>query len=335
VMSLSDSAVKCIGDHNGEIFVNAAGGTPPYNYSATQDGVNFVYATDGVIVGLATGFYTVLIDDNNGCTLTDTTTVPNAVPDIYILTEDSTSCYGIQYTDGAIHVNGTVMQNSPYQYALDGSTSQYSGDFYNLGAGTYQLTLTNRHGCVTDTTTTIFEPANGIAEILPADTTITLGESIQLFSSLSPYNTASITSYSWVPSTGLSCADCPAPVVMSYAHINEYTLTITYNNSCTASASARVIVIGTTPLFIPNSFSPNGDGNNDIFLIYGENIKTVSLKVFNRWGEKVFDSGSQFIGWDGTYKGKVQDPGVFVYEAQITFLDNTQTLRTGSVTLIR
>jgi gliding motility-associated-like protein len=72
-----------------------------------------------------------------------------------------------------------------------------------------------------------------------------------------------------------------------------------------------------------------------LFLIYGESIKTVSLKIFNRWGEKVFDSQNQFLGWDGTYKGQPQAPGVYVYEAQITFLDNTQTLRTGSITLIR
>ena len=72
-----------------------------------------------------------------------------------------------------------------------------------------------------------------------------------------------------------------------------------------------------------------------MFLIYGESIKTVNLKIFNRWGEKVFDSESQFLGWDGNYKGLPQMTGVYVYEAQITFLDNTQTLRTGSITLIR
>ena len=134
---------------------------------------------------------------------------------------------------------------------------------------------------------------------------------------------------------GLSCSDCPNPVVSSYSHINNYKLTITYNNGCLASDSARVLVIGTPRVFVPNSFSPNGDGNNDLFLIYGENIKTVNLKVFNRWGELVFNSENQFLGWDGNYKGQQQQTGVYVYEAQVTFLDNTQTLRTGSITLLR
>ena len=102
-----------------------------------------------------------------------------------------------------------------------------------------------------------------------------------------------------------------------------------------ASASSRVIVIGMPPVYIPNSFTPNGDGNNDLFLIYGEGIKTVNLKIFNRWGEMVFNSENQFLGWDGNYKGANQPVGVYVYEAQITFLDNRQTLRTGSITLIR
>ena len=138
-----------------------------------------------------------------------------------------------------------------------------------------------------------------------------------------------------MPSTGLSCIDCPNPVVSTYSHINNYTVTITYNKGCTVSAATRIIVVGTPPVFVPNSFTPNGDGNNDLFLVYGESIKTVNLKVFNRWGELVFEGESMFTGWDGTYKGQQQPPGVYVYEARITFLDNSQTLRTGSITLIR
>ncbi len=193
----------------------------------------------------------------------------------------------------------------------------------------------NNFGCVTQLTATVGQPPLGIASIFPGDTSIQLGESIQISAQLSPFSSAAITAYNWSPNAGLSCSDCPDPVVSSYAHINDYIVTITYNNICTATATTRVIVIGTPPVYIPNSFTPNGDGNNDLFLVYGENIKTVGLKVFNRWGEKVFDSNNQFLGWDGTYKGVLQSPGVFVYEAQITFLDDKKSLRTGSITLIK
>lgn len=334
--SVDSTPVKCVGAQNGTITVNVtSGGVPPYNYAATKDLSDYNYTTDSVVQGLDTGYYTVLISDNNGCTLLDTVYVPNAVPDSFMIATDSTSCFGPQYTDGAIHVKGLVGQNSPFQYKTDNSPLQFSGDFYNLAAGNHSIQIVNYNGCVTDTSATIGQPVQGITEVLPHDTTMQLGETIQLFSSFSNYPASSIVSYNWVPSVGLSCVDCPDPVVNSYSHINNYWLTVTYNKGCLSTDSATVIVIGTPQVFIPNSFTPNGDGNNDFFMIYGENIKTVGLKIFDRWGEEVFDSENQFLGWDGTYKGKAQPMGVYVYEAQITFLDNTQTLRTGSITLIR
>ena len=102
-----------------------------------------------------------------------------------------------------------------------------------------------------------------------------------------------------------------------------------------ASDSMQIIVENQSKPFIPNSFTPNGDGNNDVFEIYGENIKTVKLRVFNRWGELVYESTNQFKGWDGTYKGVLQNPGVYTYDAEIIFLDDTQVEKHGSVTLIR
>ena len=336
IFTIDSTPVKCIGSKDGTLTLNVlSGGVPPYTYAATQNPSTFITTTDSMILGLGTGYYLVQVSDNNGCIMEDSAFVPNAIPDAFNITTDSTSCFGPQYTDGAIHVTGLVPQNSPFQYSVDASALQFSSDFFNLAAGSHNISITNVNGCVTDTSAVIGAPIQGIAEVYPVDTTIQLGETIQLFSALINYQSSAITSYNWVPSTGLSCVDCPAPVVSIYNHINTYTLTITYNNGCIASAQSRVIVIGTPPVYIPNTFTPNGDGNNDVFLIYGENIKTVGLKVFNRWGEKVFDSENQFLGWDGNYKGMPQMPGVYVYEAQITFLDNTQTLRTGSITLLK
>ena len=125
-------------------------------------------------------------------------------------------------------------------------------------------------------------------------------------------------------------------MVTTYAQANQYTLTIIFNNKeCYTTAQRTVLVIGNPPVYIPNAFTPNNDGNNDMFLIYGEDIKTLDLKIFNRWGEEVFKTNSQFIGWDGTFKNILQNPGVYVYEANITFLDNTKVLKKGAITLIR
>lgn len=333
--TMATTQVTCPGNQDGTITVTPSGATPPYTYSATQDGAIFYTTTDGVVVGLASGFYAVIVSDFNGCTDVDTAFVPAPVPDAFVISTDSTSCFGPAYSDGVIRVEGTTIQNMPYRYSVDGGGLQFSGDFYNMSAGNHDILAVNNFGCETDLSAFVPEPVEGVATVLPDDTTIQLGDVIQLYSAFTPYPLSTIVSYAWTPSEGLSCIDCPSPVVTTYNPSTEYTLTITYNEICQATASVTVIVENDIPVFFPNAFSPNGDGNNDVFFIYGEGIKTVDLKIFNRWGIKVFDSNNQYIGWDGTYKSVLQNPAVFTYEANVTFLDNKRLFKAGSLTLIK
>ncbi len=326
--------VRCAGELNGSIAVSATGGTSPYNFSATQDGVNFFYATNDTIRNLAAGTYTVVLADNNGCTLTRTVLVPAPAPDNFAYNTDSTSCYGAQYNDGAIHIQGTTLQNMPYRFGVDGGILGYTGDFYNLRAGNHLVTAVNFWGCTTQVQIIVPEPPQAIADILPGDTTIQLGESVQLYSNLTPATAGNVT-YFWQPSIGLSCTDCANPTVNTYSRSTQYVLTITYNNLCEARADVIIMIQNEPEVYVPNSFSPNGDGNNDKWMIYGKAIKVIDLKIFNRWGEKVYDTNNVFEGWDGTYKGVLQNPSVFVYEARITFLDNRVINRMGSITLLR
>ena len=331
----SETQVKCFGDQNGTISVVGAGGTGPYQFSVTKDDANFVSGTNGTATGLDSGLYLIQVSDHNGCTRTDTAFVKSPVQDVFDVTVDSTSCYGSAYKDGSIYVTPLIANNMPYTYTIDNGQVQDTNYFGNLAAGPHEIIATNQFGCPTTIDTTVSQPGPGFATVLPKDTTIQLGQSITLISGFGPFGASSITSYNWVTSEGLNCIDCPYPLATPYSHISEYVLTITYNQHCTASDSARIIVKSNPKFFIPNSFTPNGDGNNDVFEIYGEDIKTVVLRVFNRWGEKVFESSNQFNGWDGTYKGIIQTPDVFTYDAQITFLDNTKTEQHGSITLIR
>ena len=328
--------VKCIGDQNGTITPFPSGGTPPYTNSATMDGVTFFFPnSSGVIDGLASGSYVVTVTDNNGCLDTSHVFVPAPLGDTYSLTTDSTSCYGTDYADGALHITGSPLLNGPFQFGVDGGALQYSGDFYNLKAGFHTVLAQNNFGCDTALNALVPEPQDATADVLPGDTTLNLGESIHLSSSFGPYAYSTITSYSWSPSNGLSCTDCPNPIATPYGRQTVYQLTITYNGHCTATASMKILVDGGAPVYIPNTFSPNGDGNNDVFQLYGVGIKTIDLKIFNRWGEKVYESNNQFEGWDGTYKGVLQNPAVFAYEATITYLNDKKTQRIGSITLVR
>ena len=332
----TETQVTCPGLQDGTITAVAVGGTPPYDYSVTKDNfANTVSTTSGVVTQLDSGLYTIVLTDNNGCPHTDTAFIKSPVADSFAITVDSTTCFGQQYADGSIYVTAFTANNMPYTYTIDNGAVQDTSYFGNLTAGPHHIVATNQFGCTSNLDTVVGQPGQAYATIFPQDTTLHLGQSVILYSGFSPYSLSSITSYNWVPSMGLSCIDCPNPVATPYSHVSEYYLTITYNGLCTASDSMRIIVENQSKPFIPNSFSPNGDGNNDVFEIYGENIKSVKMRIFNRWGELVYESTNQFKGWDGYYKGILQNPGVYTYDAEIIFLDDTQIEKHGSVTLLR
>jgi gliding motility-associated-like protein len=97
-------------------------------------------------------------------------------------------------------------------------------------------------------------------------------------------------------------------------------------------------VSGTTLLdgiYIPNVFTPNGDGVNETFKVYGYIVKTIHLMIFDQWGEKLFESDSQDRGWDGVYKGKQQPSGVYMYVCKLQLLDGSTVEKKGIINLIR
>lgn len=102
--------------------------------------------------------------------------------------------------------------------------------------------------------------------------------------------------------------------------------------SAVAQASGTTVI---DKMFIPNAFTPNNDGLNDVFRVYGYAAREVHMMVFNQWGEKIFESRSQQQGWDGTHKGRVQPAGVYVYVVKMTMLNGAVEVRRGSVNLIR
>jgi gliding motility-associated-like protein len=87
--------------------------------------------------------------------------------------------------------------------------------------------------------------------------------------------------------------------------------------------------------FVPNMFSPNGDGKNDEFRVYGNTIQSLKLMVFNQWGQKVFEASDKNNGWNGTFNGGPAPVGVYMYVSQINFTNGTTQTAKGSFTLIR
>ncbi|MFN8310368.1 MAG: gliding motility-associated C-terminal domain-containing protein [Chitinophagales bacterium] len=321
--------ISCFNTNDGKITVHPAGGTPPYTFGWTPPG------TDSIQQNLTGGSYVVVITDSKGCDTTLNFTLNTPTPiSITAAKADSVSCP--KSADGAISmlVSGGTPGALGYEYSINSGNWQPTGNFANLGAGTYDVKARDSKGCSIDTMLTVGKPQELVLSILPQDTTIKMGNSLQLTTLTSGYPLSGIRSFSWLPSGGLSCADCPDPIASPY-HKQTYTLIAFYGADCSDTTKVTIDVENNLPIYIPNAFSPNGDGNNDVFQIYGEGIKTVSMRIFNRWGEKIFDSANQWVGWDGMYRGVQQPPMVYTFTIQIEYLDGKKIQKDGSVTLVR
>ncbi|MDX9750717.1 MAG: gliding motility-associated C-terminal domain-containing protein [Flavobacteriales bacterium] len=141
----------------------------------------------------------------------------------------------------------------------------------------------------------------------------------------------------WAPPGAVSNPASPHPTATVHA---TTTFTVTASDGiCTAQASVSVtvheLVCGEPDVFVPNSFTPNGDGMNDVLLVRGRHITELEFMVFDRWGGKVFETREQGAGWDGTVNGQDVDPGVFVYHLSVRCADGQDHFTKGNVTVIR
>ncbi|RME98351.1 MAG: gliding motility-associated C-terminal domain-containing protein, partial [Bacteroidetes bacterium] len=202
----------------------------------------------------------------------------------------------------------------------------------------YNLTVLDALGCTAEVEATIRQPAELFVNVGP-DRLIQLGFDtiVSAFSNYSPVT------YEWSPADSLRCLnmDC-STVEVNPTSTTTYTVTVINANGCEATRTVTIRVIKDRPVYIPNVFSPNLDGYNDGFTIFGGRAleKIEKLQVFSRWGSLVFeatdiDPNDELLGWDGTFNGRPVDQGVFVYLAQLRFVDQEVVQVEGDVTLIR
>jgi gliding motility-associated-like protein len=169
------------------------------------------------------------------------------------------------------------------------------------------------------------------------DQTINVGKSIDLLPTIS----ADVTEVLWSPTSGIFRSSYPGITIQPTSN-TEYTVKVKNGGGCTAEDKVNIIVTcNGGNVFIPNTFSPNGDGANDIFYPRGSGLfKIKSLRIYNRWGEVVFeknsfDANDVSAGWDGTFKGVKLNPEVFVYTIDIICDNNTILNYKGNIALIR
>ncbi|MEO0775781.1 MAG: gliding motility-associated C-terminal domain-containing protein [Bacteroidota bacterium] len=299
----------------------------------------------GSIVSVAaTGTYALAVEDLlNGCVDTAYVEVSlnEEVPQNAVLDIQDPSCFG--ESDGFINVVDIVGGTPPFNYSFNGEPFSSGTFLNNLGPGIYDLTVLDAAGCEWETSFTIDEPVEvgisiggpvidlqlGSDTIIQAQVTLTSDELEGIF---------------WSPSDLVECLDddCRDVLISQLEQSTTIQATVVDTNQCEASDLIQVRVRKDRQVYIPNVFSPNEDGQNDIFYIFGgDDVQRIELfSIYDRWGEVVFtaenfDPNDPDFGWDGKLRGERMNPGVFVYHATVTFIDGFQIQYKGDVTLIR
>lgn len=194
----------------------------------------------------------------------------------------------------------------------------------------YIVTVRDVLGCPKPVKDTMFLFVAKIKAVTnTSDTSVVLGQPLQL-------NASGSTNYSWSPATWLDNPLIHNPVSLPQ---NDITYTVRVSNSagCFDDASIRVHVFRIKPdLLVPNAFTPNGDGNNDIFKPIPIGMKSVDIfRVYNRWGQMLYSGTGNGSGWDGTFAGRKQDMATYVWYAEGVDYLNNKIKRKGSVVLVR
>lgn len=302
---------------------------PPFNYNLnwnpSVDLINtngytptFIGTTSQDIIFTATS-------PNAGCTASDTFFVqvwPFAAGGIK---EDTLVCNGQPVQLWVVGGNGL------YQwYPAQTLSCEFCPDpiATAIGTTTYNAILLDPHGCQDTLSVTIenHPPFNLILH--NNDTTIYQGDNVQLRASGAPF-------YYWTPTTYLTYTQSNSPLATPYEDIT-YTVTgVSLLQGCPQQDSVHIKVIQ-QDVVLPNAFSPNGDGNNDVFRVTARKfINVQEFKIFNRWGNEIFSTGDIRKGWDGTYKGVAQDPGVYQYLVRVAYPNGKTQFLKGDVTLVR
>ena len=312
---VSSTDVSCFGVNDGSATVEAIGGATPYTYQWSPTGGNNASATN-----LSGGNYEVLVSDANGCLGFTYLTIDEAneiIINSTVVDEDCGADNGGIFAFASGGAGGLT-----YLWSPGGQTST---SLVNLENGNYSLTVTDFDGCTATENYTISviydpnNPNNPDLSISP-DTAIYLftGEQQQI-------SVSGALNYTWSPSAGLSCDDCPNPLVSAFAE-TYYTVTGYNADNCYDTAYIHILIkVPCADMFVPNSFSPNGDGLNDELRVLGSCINNYEYSVFDRWGKRIFymDSESEIQSWNGKINGEPVMVGNYPYIFKAQFYDDS------------
>lgn len=244
------------------------------------------------------------------------------------------SCF--HSNDGSIFIDQLENLTAPLRYYLNhrplGDTSELRG----LAKGTYQIYIEDARGCISDSINITVDEPDSLYVSLGTDILLDKAQEIVLKAS----SNGNPTKYQWTPIEIFDCPQCET-VKGRVDSTTVVQLVIMDEHGCTAEDRITIRIQNNTGVWVPNSFSPNGDGINDYFTIYGDPGGTISeLRIYDRWGELLFQADNiplnqEKAGWSGRTRGSDCMPGVYVYYALVELSDGREHKIAGDVTLVK
>lgn len=329
---IQDTPIACPRGTDGALEVFAASNYPPYDFN-WRAGQN-----TAAITGLGEGLYTVTVSDQLGCVSTDSFALQAPLPIRPELMAIPPLCRDID--DGLISLDAVRGGTPPFRWRLNGEERGGApGEAAGLAPGAYAIALSDANDCPWDTTV-VFATPPAFSLDMGEDQTIVIGETARL----EPItNAAAVVYWQWTASPALEMDSALIQEVQPVERKTDFTLTVRNDYGCELTGSVSVFVDKESQFDAPSAFSPNGDGRNDRFVLYGKpsNVETIDLfEIYDRWGNKVFETtgmelNNELTGWDGAVNGQLLSPGVYVWMARVQRVDGEMIMVYGDVALVR
>lgn len=314
VIGLNNTIVNplCNGGSNGSITVNAFGGTPGYTYSWGGNQLS----------GLTQGTYSIIVTDNNNCIYTDSFTLVEPDSMQLILDTMPASC-GLK--DGVVWA---IVQGGTPGYTYNWTPGGLGTDTLdNIGTGMYSLLVTDSNGCTISDSIFVNETPN-----FNVDFSLTPSSGVAPLTVSFTNNSTNCVTYYWDFGNG-DTSTVQNPSSITYTTDSTYTVTLIACNAggCCDTVTHTVLVETNSICSFANVFTPNGDGMNDVFKVNCERIVEFNIVIFNRWGNKMFESNDINNSWDG----ENAPDGTYFYIIKAIGIDDIVWDKQGSVSLIR
>lgn len=330
---LSAIPVKCFGGSDGGARAKAKGGVPPYTFSWSTGSSN-----DSIQLQAA-GPVWLNVTDKNGCVYAGNLMIPQPDTSVYgQVQKEDPSCFGGR--DGKMSFSGAG-GTPPYRYST--GNQKFIGAAVQIGiaAGLYQPQIIDKNGCIATLDTIRVQQPDQVEVELGPDFSIEIGQDTQLnalvLHGIEPYQFA----WNFSDTTWLSCFTCPDPRVQNLMQQHWFKIQVVDANGCEGTDRIRISVERPRRIYVPTAFTPNSDGENDRLVVHGQNnAKIKNFRLYDRWGELVyqadnFTTNDDAFGWDGAFRGKACDPGVYVWVVEAIYLDGQTEILHGNSTLIR